>query len=414
MTTDAESEDINEKKSEYPISPAAHKNLLWSMYLLDKKFKNEGGIENKVWCGSQPGMAYPYDEVESVSKTENNLHSEGMEKFLQNAGFEYILRANIGGLDGSSGPLPPWLSEILFREFHSHRYENKPAPLGDFMDIFSNRFIKLLYLAWLKPQPALGYSSNQSSFIDILFSLMGLREGAAEKKEGFKDEFNPDRLLYYTGVMGLHLRSAAGLRGILRDYFDNNQIEVNQFVPRKVRLDKKYRACLTRKKDAQGEKTNLWHVVLGTSKDVVLGSRVMDVSGTFQVKIGSLTWESFLEFLPGGKNREHLIAIVKRYVSPMLTWEIKLSIIAKNIECLPLNKSPLNESGKGVQEKNRKLRLGLNSWSASKKWLEEKANYYKAQELPSETDGANQYFHKEHSIILNSSYEQPEIKEVHV
>ncbi len=299
-------------KNESPIPREALGSLLWTIHLLSRVAGTD-----KMRFLTKPGMAFAAREVESVKK----LPPDDL--------CDYELRVNIGGMDGTSGPLPPWMNEILAQE------DPDDAPLGDFLNIFSHRFVTLLYQAWEKHRPPLRYMRTGKDEVSrLLFCLLGV-QGLVEADEAIG--FRPARLCSYVGAIGHSPRSAAGLQGMLRDYFAGTPLRVKQFVLQKVAIAEDSLSRLGK----QG-------AVLG--KDLVLGERVKDVSTCFRVHAGPVDRETFEGFLPGGREYRHLMKLMKIYVPSHLTWDAGLLIKGEAIPKL------------GIGQTDPRPRLGYNLW----------------------------------------------------
>jgi len=300
------------------IPERAKLDLLWTIRLMAEKV----GL-HKLRFKSQPGMSFPTREVESILETREEDE------------VKYEFRANVCGLDGVSGPLPFWLNEILSLE------EPETAPVGDFLDIFSHRFIESLFLAWAKRTPALAYQRGGRDGISrILFSLMGLDHAGKTPKPRESGDFIPARLLCYVGSLGHRSRSMPLLRGILRDYFENMDISIREFVLRKVTIP-----------EAERSRLGINGMMLG--KDFVPGEQIGDISGGFRIAVGPLDMETFMAFLPGGIHYRHLVKLVKMYVSHLYTWDLALRIKGGEIP------------GFRLGSREPELRLGRGAWLKS-------------------------------------------------
>jgi len=150
--------------------------------------------------------------------------------------------------------------------------------------------------------------------------------------------------LAYIGTMGRRSRSAVGLRGMLRDYFDGIPLEVEQFVPRRVTIP-------------ENERSRLGRVGMTLGGNFVPGEQVEDIAGAFRIAIGPLDIADFSDFLPGGTRYRHLSRIVKMYVSHLMAWDMSLRVTGESVP--PMR---LGEEAEG-------LRLGRSTWIRSA-WYE--------------------------------------------
>ena len=298
------------------LPEGAFNNLPWTIHLLARRM----GIDSRRFR-SLPGMAFSCQEVESIAR----ISSEECE-----------IRTNIGGLDGLSGPLPPWLNDILALEDAGN------APLGDFLNIFSHRFIESLYLSWTKYRPDISYQiDGRDPISKMLFSLLGARL-MTEETVDMKGDFQANRILPYVGTAGHRPRSAAGLREMLSRFFSPVKIEVKEFMPRKVAVPREDRACMDGKS-----------VQLG--KNTVLGEQVKDVAGAFRIVVGPADLRVFMQFVPGEKQFRQLKYLTRMYISGLLVWDLAVRIKGSMIPALDLS----------TEEKKNQLRLGYNTWLVS-------------------------------------------------
>lgn len=75
----------------------------------------------------------------------------------------------------------------------------------------------------------------------------------------------------------------------------------------------------------------------------VLGTRVPDLSGKFQLSITSLTRKQFLSFLPSGENFLPLTMFVSFILRDQLAWDLHLGLAPEQVGAMRLgdNKSAL-------------------------------------------------------------------------
>lgn len=310
------------KTDDMEIPFSALNNLTWTIHLLARKM----GL-GSLRFSSHPGMAFPCREVESINPLEAG------------DGISYEIQTNFGGLDGVGGPLPPWLNNILACE------DIDNAPLGDFLNIFSHRFIEWLYLEWLKHRPDVSYQTDGRDRISkMLFSLLGVRSMTDIPVSCAMHEFQTACLLPYVGTLGHRPRSAAGLQGMLRTFFYPVGIKIKEFILRKVTVPSKNRAYIDGKS-----------VQLG--KNVIIGEQVRDVAGAFRIVVGPVNWIDFMAFFPGGKHFCHLAHLLEMYASELLTWDMAIRIKGASIPQMRLFSSARDDD---------QTKLGYNTWLISR------------------------------------------------
>ena len=326
---------ISEKKQqnlEALVPKHAYGDLLWSIHLLLRRVALES-----VRFRNNPGMHFRAREVEKILSRE--VEVPGMK-----AEVRHEVHVNTGGLAGVGGPLPFWFEELLAEEDPDEFFiaypssqqaeEGGNAPVGDFLDIFSHRFILLLYRAWVSQNSFTAYQrGGQDAISRILFSILGMPES-----EDYFSAFRPARLLGFGGLLGHRSKSAVGLECLLRAYFFGLPIGVRQFVLRWVKIP-------------QTQKCQLGIQGCHLGQDVSIGERVADISGQFRVEIGPLSLDAIREFMPGGDKYKALAELVHLYVGHAHAWKLAL-----RIKTISIPRLRLGHNGVGAP------RLGYTSW----------------------------------------------------
>lgn len=214
-----------------------------------------------------------------------------------------------GGLYGIDGALPS--------SFHEHfaRREDETAPVRAFLDLFNHRMYTYLWRAWARNRPELlrEDTSVHKTYAARLESLAGLRTpGAVEPPVAVQ------RLLPFAGILSAWSRNAEGLQTLLVLLLDL-PVEVRENVPRTVFLDERPK--------------------MGTARlgyDTVVGEKVVDASGKFQLVIGPLSLEKFLDLLPGRPGAKRLDELVRLYAPDYLDYDVDLRVRADELPKLRL------------------------------------------------------------------------------
>jgi type VI secretion system protein ImpH len=233
---------------------------------------------------------------------------------------------NFLGLAGATGPLPAPYAEMVLEAL-----ARKDHGAVDFLDIFNNRLVWLLYRARQAHHPVMtARAPHEGQVAKYLFSLIGLGQNSLRDRLKI-----PDRsLLHYSGLLANRVRSAAGLERLLSDYFDV-QVNVNQF--RGV-----WRELETAQQTRLGDGGS--NQCLGGG--IVLGRRVWDQSGGLSITFGPLDRERFTAFLPKRSASRALCELARFYVG--LDYEIQIRLLLKPADV------PQSALGKA--------RLGYTSW----------------------------------------------------
>jgi type VI secretion system protein ImpH len=259
------------------------------------------------------------------------------------------MTVNFMGLAGATGPLnTPSTELIIEREFHG---DDAPR---DFLDIFNHRLVSLLYRTRKLHRVALDNSEpGEDRVASYLYSVAGLGTSGLRDRTQVKDR----ALLFYAGLLGQQPRSMAGLEAILSHYFGARAVGV----PFKGRWHDLEESQWTR----IGETGR--NMTLGV--DAVVGKRVWDAQGEFEMELGPLTLEQFEDFLPTGWAFRPLCDLVRFYVGDELDFSFRLKLAASEIPAawLPQRRDPDDQArrrwGPGGARVGRKggARLGWTS-----------------------------------------------------
>lgn len=194
------------------------------------------------------------------------------------------MTVNFMGLTGPMGELPLPYSALM-----KERLRERDLSMRDFFDIFNHRAISLFYQAFEKYRFTISYERGErESFSRHILALIGLATPGLQRRlesRGIPD----DSLLFYSGLMSLHTRSAESLRQVLIDYF-RVPVEIEQFVGvwRPVEPDAQ---CELGEEGAYSEQLGF-----GT----VVGDEVWDQQSRIRIRLGPLTLDQYMDFLPPG------------------------------------------------------------------------------------------------------------------
>jgi type VI secretion system protein ImpH len=233
------------------------------------------------------------------------------------------------GLAGGLSPLPRPFTELVLE-----RTARRDTALRDFLDIFNHRLVSLMYRVRKKHRLALAtVSPERTELAGHLYALMGLGTPGLRGRLGVDDR----SLLEYAGLLAQHPRSMTGLEQLLTDYF-GVPVRGEQFRGRWLELEEDQRTRIGR----LGE-----NHALGES--AVLGTRVWDQQGSFELRVGPLTLEQLRDFLPTGTAFRPLCELTRFYVGTELDFTIRLLLKADEVP-----ESRLDAAGA--------TRLGWTSW----------------------------------------------------
>lgn len=215
------------------------------------------------------------------------------------------MTVNFMGLTGPLGVLPIWYTNLI-RE----RTKAKDTTLPDFLDIFNHRMISLFFHAWEKYRFSISYErGDREGLTKCLMDVTGLGTQGLQNRQDVPD----DSLLFYAGLLSQKPRSAQNLAQLLSDYFDV-PVEIEQFVGAWYRLDPLNQCHMDERPDYSEQ------VGLGA----VVGDEMWDQHSRARIKIGPLSLERYLEFLPNGPAHQPLRALARFYSNGEVDFEAQL------------------------------------------------------------------------------------------
>jgi type VI secretion system protein ImpH len=241
----------------------------------------------------KPGFAFPPCEIDSIEDKE---------------GGPPVMSVAFMGMIGPSGVMPYWFNELAL-----NRNREKDFSLTSFLDIFHHRLITLFYLAWKRSRFAENYSEDHTDRLSaMLLSLSGLGTRWLLEMSGLPAE----RFLFYTGQLSRPAPSAATLTAVISS-MTGTDVSLDQFRERSIKLTPE-------------DMTSLGTANAALGVDTVVGSEVTDMQTGFRVNIGSMGYDEYLKFLPGGDMAEPVKAMVR--FSAGIEYEYDLRIILKKEE----------------------------------------------------------------------------------
>ena len=229
------------------------------------------------------------------------------------------LRANVMGIAGVLGPLPPPFTELVLE-----RNSAKDHALADFLDLFNHRLLSIFYRARKKFRPSLTRRPpDQGPVARTLFSLIGL--GTSGLRERIRV---PDRsLLPFTGLLAGRTRSMVGLERVVQGHF-GIPATVMPFQGAWLEIDSTERTRIGRR----GANHQL-------GESVVLGSRVWDQSAGFELRLSHLGQRQLVDLLPTGAGYKTLCSLVRFYVGEELDFRLRLSVNPEDVPELRLGQA---------------------------------------------------------------------------
>jgi type VI secretion system protein ImpH len=239
-------------------------------------------------------------------------------------------------LTGTQGVLPFYYTERILASKAA-----KDNALAAFFDLFNHRLVSLFYRAWEKHHPEVLYEiasvrgGQLDAFTQDLFDLIGMGTRGLRCRLGIQDE----SLLLYAGLIAQRPHSASALRGILRDYF-SLPVEIDQFVGSWYELGESDRCYLS-------EDLERNQLGVGT----FIGDEVWDPQARFRIRVGPVSLERFIEFLPDGQAMAKLVELTRYFVGQAMVFDVQVLLRASDVPYCRLD-----DSGSDAP------RLGWMSW----------------------------------------------------
>jgi len=231
------------------------------------------------------------------------------------------MRVNFMGLTGPLGVLPLMYSELVI-----DRLRARDRTMRDFYDIFNHRIISLFYQAWEKYRFVIPYERGElDSFSHHVLALLGLGTPGLQDRQDVSD----DSLLFYSGLLSLHTRSATALRQVLSDYFDV-PVEIEQFVGAWYPVEEESQCSLSG--------TLSYSERLGYG--AVVGDEVWDQQSRVRIQLGPLTLERYMEFLPGADAYRHIRSLTRFFAGKEYDVEIQLILRREEVPVCELTAEP--------------------------------------------------------------------------
>jgi type VI secretion system protein ImpH len=323
--------DIVEHGPEYHV---------WQAVWLSENITKQDNPNRKDYLLDQSGIKfrayqqydYPPRDIRSVS--------------YENGEITFIL--NFLGLYGINSPIPRCYHEQI--SFQEKILGTGNIPLQNFLDIFDSRFYWLYYQSWKKYRFYLHLNGDPNNKIsERINSFIG--RGIYSKPDS--NAISDFTLLKFAGVFSQRVRNKEGLRILLSHLFPHFPIKIREFVPHWVELV---------------NVPELGSDDFSLGRNSFIGRSTVDYMSRISIEIGPVSFEDYLEFLPGTTRAKKLNELLKLYVNDGLEYDLKFIIKADTIVSISWNDS--------------RLKLGTTFWLGKPK-VDEFSVYIRNEEFAS-------------------------------
>lgn len=240
-----------------------------------------------------PSLAFPPADIESLSFDNPEEGPAVIEMML-----------NLLGLHGADSPLPSYFTEYVAQN------RDEPDALRDYFDIFNHGIISILLEIWRKYRY---YAQYEAAASDRLSQKFFGFIGAEVPEIRMAKAIQWPRLMAYMGLIAFNGEATSSLESILRHYFQHNEISIIPCMPRWVRIPEDQQTMIG------VQNCDLGH-------DFILGDEMLDQTGKFRIRIGDLTWDDFLAFLPCSDKFSELIDVVNFVLKSRFSFDVELQL----------------------------------------------------------------------------------------
>jgi type VI secretion system protein ImpH len=252
-------------------------------------------------------LAFPSSEVAKIKQRDVEKH-----------GKQWQLQVNMIGLNGAMGILPYHYTELMQK-----RIKQKDISMEKFFDLFNHRTTSLFYQASCKYRLPIQYERSKlhrshaklyDNHSNTLLSIIGMGTNGLQDRLYTKDE----SLIYYSGLLSQKVRTATGLKQLLRSHFEI-PVEVDQFVGQWQDLIDDVRTKLPDPANPMGR-----NACLGRS--AMLGKSGWFAQGKIRVVLGPLNRKQLQHFSPGTYSLKALHELTRLYVGLENDYEFVIRI----------------------------------------------------------------------------------------
>ena len=213
----------------------------------------------------------------------------------------YDVTSRFFGLYGTPSPLPAHYTEQLL-------YEDPDGRLRAFLDVFNHRLLSFRHRAWKKYRHQADYDGKGTDPTSMRLRILAHLEQLGE----------PVGMLSFAGQLHQQPMSEATIEDVLQRAL-GVPVQVHSCHVRWVPIPQRQRTALGRRNCRLG-------------RHAPLGDEVRSASTTFRVVVGPLPPKFFSSFLPRGRRRKELQALIDRLNADQFDCVISIEADEDSIE----------------------------------------------------------------------------------
>jgi type VI secretion system protein ImpH len=298
-------------------------------------------------AANQPRLGRSFNPAQEVMAVAHHASAdfarttvEGFDRRADKPGRKPRLRSNHFGLTGAMGPMPFYLTEIVIYE----RDRRGPKPLGDFLDLLTQRQLQYFYRAWADAQPcAQADRPADDGFAAQLGAISGavdLRFVSGEARPPhLADGFDAWARLGHAGHFA-GLRSASAVADVLSSVLAT-PVRVVENIAR-------WRDIPPTMQSRIGRTGNAQQLGLGAT----LGRRFLATEWDVRLVLTARDMAELRALLPGGARNAILCECANAILPQHVEWSARIEIDEANIVPARLQKGAAG------------ARLGQTAWVA--------------------------------------------------
>ncbi|MGH0002254.1 type VI secretion system baseplate subunit TssG [Pseudovibrio ascidiaceicola] len=255
--------------------------------------------DEKINFSVMHSLGFPLSDIASIERQDNQQSDVEPVDYV-----DFNMEVTFLGLHGSSSPLPSYYQEVIAK------YDAQGSLMKGFFDFFHNRLVGLLHRSMRKYRFYVRYEPGAlDPFSQWVFCVFGL----SDQESRHKSPINWARLLTFAGVLASRNRSPAAIASVVSHSFFHKEVEVEEWVQRRVDIP-------------EGQRSELGQHNMLLGEDTIIGDSVSDISSKFNIFIKNLSFERFQDFLPHGRDYKALRDLVEFMLRDQHAYDIKLEL----------------------------------------------------------------------------------------